>query len=119
MDTTTVNLIAEKFTQAWGQMAPTLGMGFEEYCRYLQLKLIVTQVMFFAMFVCGFFTPYLNERYEDAPINTDGIWFVGVTLSVVGGIIGIIGSMLNAYFLIMAYNFPEIYTIEHIIQMAK
>jgi hypothetical protein len=117
MDTTTVNLIADKFTQAWGQVAPTLGMGFEEYCEYI----LFTEGMG-ALVGCGVFIVFAALTVFSFIMgkNTDVeewlyIGFIAGFIALSGGAI----TLVEIYEFVMAYNFPEIYTIEHIIQMAK
>jgi len=123
IDTTTVNHVIDKFTQAWEKVSPSIGMGFEEYCRYIvfqeYMNMLIVCIMALGVVICipSFLIAKTLERDNSSEWGV-ALFLVGL-ISACIGLFGIIGICVSLSDLLTAINFPEIYTIEHIINMAK
>lgn len=121
IDTNAINYGITKLQSAFSTIQPAAAGYTEQFIKYTVFKQVLeTTILFFAAVVFGLF---LIRIFKYGKGETDGFnnydeagFVIPMIICSIGILIGMIGFFMDIYGTVLALNFPEMFTIQSLIQ---
>jgi hypothetical protein len=122
-DTTTINYGIEKLSTAFSKLEPTIKTVSSKYVEFVVFQTITESIIVFICFVisCLLWIPLLRygkgkngfTNYDETAFSIPFILLTVTTISLA------IATLIDINQLVLAFNCPEMYTIQKLIGKAK